>query len=506
MEEKRIRTALLSAYHKNDQLLDLARTLNQLDIQLYASGGTAAFLRQRGLTVTPLETLTDFNQMLGGRVKTLHPRVFGGILARPDEDLADIEHFQLPLFDMVVVDLYPFPGGRANVSETEAIELIDIGGVALIRAAAKNFHHVLVVPHRQYWPEVIEQLIREQGAVSLAYRRQMAARAFRWTAYYDTAIAGYLHPEMDEQAPFVVGARQVRRLRYGENPHQRGWLTFTNDLPIEQLSGKELSFNNLLDVRAALALIRDLPEKITAAVLKHTIPCGVAVAETPGQALERAWASDPESAFGGIIILNEEVDDEVAAFLDKRFYEVLIAPGYTASALAQLRRRKQRILLQYQFSGGEDRQVFSALGGFLVQDEDRLLLQGEIQWIPEAPPAPVQQEALFAWRVAKHLKSNAVAITRNRQLIGFGVGQPSRVRAVEHAIAHMQRFGFSPEGAVLASEAFFPFPDSVEKAAEAGIRVVLQPGGSRNDAQVIQRAEELGLTMGLTGTRHFRHL
>ncbi len=503
MQETKIKTALVSAYHKDDKLVELGNALQNNNITIYASGGTYKFLTEKGIKVIALESLTDLNQMLGGRVKTLHPKVFGGILARRDTDEQEINEYGLVLFDLVVVDLYPF-GEKPNIDE--AVELIDIGGSALIRAAAKNFKYVLVVPERKYWNWIIQDVLNERnGVVTFEERKRMAAKTFYFSSFYDMQIAKYLWDEEDIPEPITFGAKEVQKLRYGENPHQRGWLAINESLPIEQLQGKELSYNNLLDVKAALTLIKDFPEKVTCAIFKHTNPCGVAVDNTPEQAIERAWASDPESAFGGIIILNSEATEGVIEFLSDKFFEILLVPDIDENLLSKL--KKQRIVVKYNIKNfGEKYNILSWGNGLLVQQSDNIIIDGDIEWIGEKPSQEQIEDALFAWRVVKHLKSNAIAIVKNKQLVGAGMGQPSRVRAVQHAIANALRFGFDLRGAVLASDAFFPFSDSVEEAHKHGIDVIIQPGGSRNDKQVFEKAKQLNIKMGITGTRHFKHL
>ncbi|NPA35086.1 MAG: bifunctional phosphoribosylaminoimidazolecarboxamide formyltransferase/IMP cyclohydrolase [Chlorobi bacterium] len=503
MQEIKIKTALVSAYHKDDQLVELAKALQNNDITIYASGGTHKFLSSQGINTVPLESLTDLNQMLDGRVKTLHPKVFGGILARRETDEQEIQEYGLVLFDLVVVDLYPF-GEKPDLDE--AVELIDIGGSALIRAAAKNFKYVLVVPDRKYWDWLVQDvLVKRNGVVSFEERKRMAAKTFYFSSFYDMQIAKYLWEGDEIPEPVTFGAKQVRKLRYGENPHQQGWLAINESLPITQLQGKELSYNNLLDVRAALTLIKDFPEKVTCAIFKHTNPCGVAIADTPEQALEMAWASDPESAFGGIIILNSEATEGVIEFLSDKFFEILLVPDINEDLLSKL--KKQRIVVKYNIEEFDEENIILSWGdGLLIQQNDNIIVDGEIEWIGGEPLQSQIEDALFAWRVVKHLKSNAIAIAKNRQLIGAGVGQPSRVRAVQHAIANAKKFGFGLSGSVLASDAFFPFPDSVEEAHKHGITVIIQPGGSRNDKQVFEKAQQLNIKMGITGTRHFKHL
>ncbi len=499
----KIKRALVSVYHKDDDLITLAKELYNQGIEIYASGGTFRFIQDRGIPARAIETLTDFNQMLGGRVKTLHPVVFGGILARRDVDAEEIKKYGLVPFDLIVVDLYPFSSDKEL---DEAIELIDIGGSALIRASAKNFKHVLVIPHRKYWKWLIDKvLIEQRGVVSLEQRRQMAAKTFYLSSFYDMRIAGYLWNSSELPEPITVGAENVRQLRYGENPHQRGWLATNSSLPVRQLQGKELSYNNLLDIRAALSLIKDFPELVTCAVFKHTNPCGVAVGSSAVEALERAWASDPESAFGGIIIINSPADDQVIEFLSDKFFEILLVPEIDGDLLSRF--KKQRIIIEYDIERfTEEFNILSWGDGLLIQEGDNITLSKDIEWVNGIPDEEKIADALFAWRVVKHLKSNAIAIVKGRQLIGAGMGQPSRVRAVQHAIANAQKFGFDLRDSVLASDAFFPFPDSVEEAYKHGISVIIQPGGSRNDKAVFERAKELNIKMGITGTRHFKHL
>ena len=503
MSFRPIRAALLSVYHK-DRLAPLVQVLRQHGVTLYSTGGTQKFLEDEGAEVTAVEDLTGFPEVFGGRVKTLHPKVFGGILHRRHDvgDLAEAEHHAIPPIDLVVVDLYPFEETVASgAEEQDVIEKIDIGGISLLRAAAKNYRDVLVVSSRDQYAAVTELLTAKNGATDLDDRRHYAAAAFATTSHYDTEIFGYL-----SQGTSLSEASTP--LRYGENPHQAG--TFHGDLAalFDQLHGKQLSYNNLVDVDAAVALMAEFADGAPAcAILKHTNACGVAQAATLREAYVNALSCDPTSAFGGVIIVNKDVDADTAAELNQLFFEVLIAPGFAAEALPVLQSKKNRILLKQKPVEFPQKQVKTLLNGIIEQDADRQTESAaDFRVVTQSAPTAEETEALvFAGKVCKHTKSNTIVLARAGQLLASGVGQTSRVDALRQAIEKARAFGFELTGAVMASDAFFPFPDCVEIAGAAGIRAVVQPGGSIKDADSIKAADELGMAMVLTGVRHFKH-
>jgi phosphoribosylaminoimidazolecarboxamide formyltransferase/IMP cyclohydrolase len=511
MSSRPIRAALLSVYHK-DRLAPLVQVLRQHGVTLYSTGGTQKFLEDEGAEVTAVEDLTGFPEVFGGRVKTLHPKVFGGILHRRHDvgDLAEAEHHAIPPIDLVVVDLYPFEETVASgAEEADVIEKIDIGGISLLRAAAKNYRDVLVISSRDQYAAVTELLTAKNGSTDLEDRRHYAAAAFATTSHYDTEIFGYL-----SQGTAVAGTalrlsqQPAAPLRYGENPHQAG--TFYGDLSalFDQLHGKQLSYNNLVDVDAAVALMAEFTDGAPAcAILKHTNACGVAQAATLRDAYLNALSCDPTSAFGGVIIVNKEVDAATAAELNQLFFEVLIAPSFAADALPVLQSKKNRILLKQKPVAFPQKQVKTLLNGIIEQDADRQTESAaDFRTVTQSAPTAEETEALvFAGKICKHTKSNTIVLARAGQMLASGVGQTSRVDALRQAIEKARAFGFDLHGAVMASDAFFPFPDCVEIAGAAGIRAVVQPGGSIKDADSIKAADELGMAMVLTGVRHFKH-
>jgi phosphoribosylaminoimidazolecarboxamide formyltransferase/IMP cyclohydrolase len=489
-----IKTALLSVYAK-DGLEPVARALHAQGVALYSTGGTRDFLEKLQLPVTAVETLTGYPSILGGRVKTLHPKVFGGILRRDHEpaDLEELLKYEIPAFDLVVVDLYPFEETLAGGAEEEdVIEKIDIGGVSLLRAAAKNFSDVLVIPSRRDYAWLLE-LLNNGGRSSRAQRKAQAQKAFALTSQYDRAIGHWL-------------GGGLRALRYGENPHQQGF--FHGDLSqvFEQLSGKELSYNNLLDLDAAVGVVAEF-EDPTFAILKHNNCCGAASRNDPAEAWRAALAGDPVSAFGGVIVTNRPVTEAAAAEIDKLFVEILLAPGYEAGVLDKLKARKNRILLKLHSASLPARQVRTALNGLLEQErDDKTETPSGLRCVTKKQPGTGEiADLVFANKLVKHSKSNAIILARGLQLLGSGVGHTSRVDALEFAIAKARRNGLDLAGAVMASDAFFPFPDCVEIAQKAGITAVVQPGGSVRDGDSVAAADRLGLSMVFTGIRHFRH-
>ena len=509
-------------YHK-DGLEPLLEILAAHGVTLYSTGGTQAHLEKLGYAVTAVETLTGYPSILDGRVKTLHPAVFGGILARRDPDhLAELEKHELPEIDMVVVDLYPFEETLAGTDdERQIIEKIDIGGISLIRAAAKNYRDVAIVPNKAAYAKTVEMLSGSgDGTLTLDQRRVLAGYAFAESARYDAAIGDYFDAQInaaagagavvEDGAPeaFEASAGPANVLRYGENPHQRG--TFFGDLSatFEQLHGKALSYNNLVDTEAAHQLIGDFErEGPTAVVIKHTNACGVATRETLDEAWDAALAADPVSAFGGILAFNREVDEATAEKVGKLFFEVALAPGFTEGALTILKEKKDRRLLLMKSTSRSLLQYRSMFGGVLEQEADlKRVTLDDLKVVTKAEPTQAQlTDLLFANTCVKHLKSNTVTLVRDRQLLAMGCGQTSRVDALRQAIAKAEGFGFSLEGAVMASDAFFPFPDCVEIAAAAGVKAVVQPGGSRRDRDSIDAADAGGVAMVMTGVRHFKH-
>jgi phosphoribosylaminoimidazolecarboxamide formyltransferase/IMP cyclohydrolase len=510
-----IRAALLSVYHK-DRLAPLVATLRRLGVTLYSTGGTQQFLEEQGAEVVAVEDLTGFPEVFGGRVKTLHPKVFGGILHRRHEagDLAQAEQHGIPPIDLVVVDLYPFEETVASgAPEQDVIEKIDIGGISLLRAAAKNYRDVLVVSSRDQYEAVTELLEKTSGSPSLDDRRHYAAAAFATTSHYDTEIFKYVSQgtalAAESSPAHQLANSPSTPLRYGENPHQAG--AFYGDLSalFEQLHGKQLSYNNLVDVDAAVQLMREFPADgaPAVAILKHTNACGVAQAGSLHEAYLNALACDPVSAFGGVIIVNKEVDQATAEELNKLFFEVLIAPSFATDASPILRSKKNRILLLQKPVEFPKKQIKTLLNGIIEQDADlQTEVAADFRTVTESAPTAEETAALeFALKICKHTKSNTIVLARPGQLLASGVGQTSRVDALRQAIEKATSFGFDLKGAVMASDAFFPFPDCVEIAATAGIRAVVQPGGSIKDQDSIDACNRLGLAMVLTGVRHFKH-
>lgn len=496
--------ALISVYDKSG-LEPLVLKMNQLGIGLYSTGGTRQFIEDLGIACRGVESVTDYPSILGGRVKTLHPKIFGGILARRSlrEDMAQLDFYGIPLLDLVVVDLYPFEQTLQESREESAIiEKIDIGGVSLIRAAAKNYRDVTVVGSREEYGILMEILVQGQGRSTLEQRRMLAARAFAHCTSYDAAISAYFQgPE--PAGDFSVRMAPARVLRYGENPHQEGVFYGKLEDLFDQVHGRELSYNNLVDLEAAFRLIGEFLEP-TFAVIKHTNACGIASRSTLSEAWEAALAGDPESAFGGVLIANRSMDPATASGINGIFFEILAAPDFEPGALEILQGKKNRILLKQRKALPGSRSFRRMLNGVLSQEQD----QGNfLKWDLVCGPLSqsVNEDLVFANLVCKHLKSNAIALVKDRQLIGKGCGQTSRVDAVRQAIAKAAQFHFDLRGAVLASDAFFPFDDSVRIAHEAGIEAVIQPGGSIRDSDSIGFCREHGMTMVLTGMRHFLH-
>lgn len=509
---KKIQSALISVYYK-DGLEPLVRLLHENGVKLYSTGGTQTFIEELDVPVTAVEDLTGYPSIFGGRVKTLHPVVFGGILYRRDHegDVAQAQEFNIPALDMVVVDLYPFEETVASgAGAQDIIEKIDIGGISLIRAAAKNYRDTLIVSSRKQYNDTLKMLVAKNGATDLEDRRQYAAEAFGVSSHYDTAINQWFVTGEATEKKSVRHFEDLpsQSLRYGENPHQNA--TFYGDLDamFSKIHGKELSYNNLVDVDACVGLIDEFQEAgPTFAIIKHTNACGVASAATAKEAYLNALACDPVSAFGGVIITNTNVDAETAEELNKLFMEILIAPAYSEEALAILQSKKNRILLKRKPLTLPDEMFKTILNGVLVQDKDNATEMAEqMTTVTEKAPTVAELKALeFALKVCKHTKSNTIVLARENQLLASGTGQTSRVDALRQAIEKAKAFGFDLSGAVMASDAFFPFPDCVQIAKEAGITAVVQPGGSIRDKDSIDYCNGNDVAMVTTGVRHFKH-
>jgi phosphoribosylaminoimidazolecarboxamide formyltransferase/IMP cyclohydrolase len=508
MYSRKIKSALISVFYK-DGLAPIAKLLHEQGVKLYSTGGTQTFLQDLQLPVTAVENLTGYPSILGGRVKTLHPKVFGGILFRREEaeDQSQVKEYDIPSIDLVIVDLYPFEETLASgAGEEEIIEKIDIGGISLIRGAAKNFKDVLIVSSRNQYAEV-ESLLREKNcATELADRKKFAAYAFEVTSHYDTAIFTYFNQEANLPV-FKQSLSQTKKLRYGENPHQAGYFHGDLEAMFEQLHGKELSYNNLVDIDAAVLLINEFEGDKAFAILKHTNACGAATASTVKEAYLKALAADPVSAFGGVLITNSAVDKETAEELNKLFFEVLVAPSFTEEALQILKGKKNRILLKRKEVALPSVSVKTLLNGVIRQDIDnRTESPADLRSVTQREVTTEEKDALvFAAKIAKHTKSNTIVLAKKGQLLASGVGQTSRVDALRQAIEKAKSFGFDLQGAVMASDAFFPFPDCVEIAHKVGIQAIVQPGGSVKDQDSIDYCNSNGLTMAFTGIRHFKH-
>lgn len=505
----KIKNALISVYHK-DNLDPLVKQLNDLGVHFYSTGGTEKFIREAGFEVTPVEEITGYPSILGGRVKTLHPSVFGGILNRRDHsgDQQETQEYSIPQIDLVIVDLYPFEDTVASgASPEDIIEKIDIGGISLIRAAAKNYKDVVVLSSRSEYGILQEILSENEGYTTLDHRKAFARRAFHTSSHYDTAIFNYFNDgEQDTDPVFKHSESRYKTLRYGENPHQQGIFYGDLEAMFEQLNGKELSYNNLVDIDAAVHLIDEFT-KPTFAVLKHTNACGLASHEQLAEAWNRALAADPVSAFGGVLICNRTLDEASAKEINNLFFEVLIAPDFQEEALRILKGKKNRILLKRREVTLSNKQFKTLLNGVIEQDKDLAMEDPtQMQTVTERKPDQQQLEDLtFANKIVKHTKSNTIVLVKNGQLLASGVGQTSRVDALRQAIDKAKSFHFDLKNAVMASDAFFPFPDCVEIAANAGISAVLQPGGSINDHKSISMADEKKIAMVTTGVRHFKH-
>lgn len=507
-EVKKIKTALVSVFHK-DGLDEILAMLHADGVKFLSTGGTRSFIESLGYECEAVEDLTGYPSILGGRVKTLHPKVFGGILNRRDleGDRQQIAQYEIPEIDLVIVDLYPFVDTvKSGADNAAIIEKIDIGGISLIRAAAKNYNDVAIVASKQQYP-LIAGMLREHGATTnLAERRLLAREAFGVSSGYDTAIFNYFDAEEGPTA-MRVALDGEKKMRYGENPHQRGYFFGDFDAMFSQLHGKEISYNNLLDIDAAVNLIAEFDAEPAIAILKHNNACGLAQRSTIKQAWIDALAGDPVSAFGGVIIANGKIDAETAEEMNKIFFEVVIAPAYSDEALAILEQKKNRIILVQKQALDTTRQFRSVLNGALMQDRDtKMVTPDELTVVTKkAPTADQIADMIFANKIVKQSKSNAIVLARNGQLLASGVGQTSRVDALRQAIAKAQSFGFDLKGAAMASDAFFPFADCVEIAHEAGIEAVIHPGGSIRDNDSIEYCDAHDMTMVKTGFRHFKH-
>jgi len=503
---KKIKSALISVYHK-DGLEQIVKKLQDLDISIYSTGGTRDFIEQSGVSVTSIEELTTYPSILGGRVKTLHPKVFGGILSRRDNesDKGQLRQYEIPEFDLVIVDLYPFEETVASgADEQEIIEKIDIGGISLIRAAAKNFKDVVVISSRDQYSGLSEILAEKNGETSLEERKAFATQAFNISSHYDTAIYSYFGEELGQAFKQSIMTSKV--LRYGENPHQKGVFYGDLDGMFEQIHGKEISYNNLLDIDAAVNLISEF-EETAFAILKHNNACGIALRENLTEAWKDALAGDPVSAFGGVLISNRRIDRETSEEINKIFFEVIIAPSYDDDALEVLKQKKNRIILIRKEAVLPGIQFRSILHGVLAQDKDtKAETEEDLKVVTSKAPTKEEiDDLIFANRIVKNTKSNTIVLAKNKQLCASGVGQTSRVDALKQAVEKATGFGFDLNGAVMSSDAFFPFPDCVEIAHKAGITAVIQPGGSIRDKDSIDYCENNNMSMVMTGIRHFKH-
>lgn len=508
MPTLKIQRALISVFYK-DNLEPIIHQLGKAGVEFISTGGTQEFIENLGYTVTPVEKLTGFPSIFGGRVKTLHPHIFGGILFRRDDagDVKQSEAYEISAIDLVIVDLYPFEETVARGgSEEEIIEKIDIGGISLIRAAAKNFRDVLIVSSRNQYGELLKLLTTSDCSSSLDNRKHFATLAFDVTSHYDSAIFSYFNTAADVPS-FKKSLQGGQTLRYGENPHQQGKFYGNLDGLFEQLNGKALSYNNLVDVDAAVNLLKEFDGEKAFVIIKHTNACGVATASTAREAYLKAFQADTTSAFGGVLACNQPIDPEAAGEINKLFFEILIAPGYDPTALTLLKSKKNRMLLLQKESLREKKQFKSLLNGVIEQDLDlKTDSRNDLKVVTRRAPTEDETNALlFASKICKHTKSNTIILAVNGQLLASGVGQTSRVDALRQAIEKAGTFGFNLRGSVMASDAFFPFPDCVEIAYQHGIEVVIQPGGSVKDQESVSYCDAHNMAMVFTGTRHFKH-
>jgi len=504
---KTIKSALISVFHK-DGLEPVVKKLNDLNVTIYSTGGTEKFIRNLGISVIPVDEVTSYPSILGGRVKTLHPKVFGGILNRQDNenDVAELAEFNIPQIDLVIVDLYPFEKTVASgATEQDIVEKIDIGGISLIRAAAKNFKDTFIVSSMEQYDPFLNIISQNKGTTTISERKKFAAKAFNISSHYDTAIFNYFN---EEEVVYKASEQDAKVLRYGENPHQKGYFFGNLDAMFDKLHGKELSYNNLLDVDAAVNLIEEFKgEAPTFAILKHNNACGFAQRDTIKQAYVDALAGDPVSAFGGVLIANIEIDKETAEEIHSLFCEVVIAPSFSDEALSILKGKKNRIILIQKQVELPTKTIRTCLNGSLVQDKDSITDQLEdLTYVTNTKPTKNQiDDLLFASKLCKNTKSNTIILVKDKQLLAGGTGQTSRVDALNQAIEKATSFGFDLNGSVMASDAFFPFPDCVEIADKVGVKSVIQPGGSIKDQLSIDYCNEHDISMVMTGTRHFKH-
>ena len=505
--QKKIHSALVSVFNK-EGLEPLVRVLHAHEVTIYSTGGTQQYIEQLGIECVPVESVTDYPSILGGRVKTLHPKIFGGILGRRglEQDLKEMREYEIPEIDMVVVDLYPFEETVAQTNEEKLIiEKIDIGGPSMIRAAAKNFSDLLVVASKNDYAAIVQLLEEQSCSTDLLQRKAFASKAFNVVAHYDVAIANYFSEGTPEQ--FLISEGNPSVLRYGENPHQKGVFYGKLENLFKQLHGKELSYNNLIDVDAAIQLIHEFKDEqeTTFAIIKHTNVCGIASRQSTEAAWKEALQGDPESAFGGVLVSNGKIDAVTAALINEIFFEVLIAPEFDDAAFEILAAKKNRILLRMHSFELPQQHYKSVLNGTLVQDAD-FSHQEKWEAMGTRECSPMERNDLqFANKVCKHLKSNAIALVKNKQLIGKGCGQTSRIDSLRHAIEKAKQFNFELQGAVMASDAFFPFDDCVRMGHQEGITAFIQPGGSIRDKDSIDYCVAHGLSMVITGLRHFKH-
>jgi phosphoribosylaminoimidazolecarboxamide formyltransferase/IMP cyclohydrolase len=504
---KKINSALISVYYK-DKLDEIVKLLHSQNVKIYSTGGTQQFIESLGIPVIAVENLTSYPSIFGGRVKTLHPKVFGGILYRRDNqgDINQAQEFEIPEIDLVIVDLYPFEETVAQTNdEAEIIEKIDIGGISLIRAAAKNYADVLITSSRNQYQNLLDLLQSKNGHTELTDRRRFAMEAFAISSHYDTAIFNYFN--QDYKVPyFKQSSLEGRALRYGENPHQAASFYGNLEAMFEQLNGKELSYNNLVDVDAAVGLIDEFSETAFA-IIKHTNACGIATGNSVAEAYKKAFAADTVSAFGGVLITNKEIDEAAANEMNSLFFEIIAAPSYSPKALEILKSKKNRMILQRNNVKLAEKQFKTLLNGFIEQDKDlKTETNTDLKTVTVRKPTENEiTSLLFAAKVCKHTKSNTIILAKDGQLFASGVGQTSRVDALRQAIEKAKTFGFDLNNAVMASDAFFPFPDCVEIAHQAGIKAVIQPGGSIKDTESVAYCDANNMSMVFTGIRHFKH-
>ena len=503
----KIKSALISVYDKNG-IEPIAKKLNSLGVKIFSTGGTELFLKNLDIPVIKVEDLTNYPSILGGRVKTLHPKVFGGILNRREnkKDIEDIKNYEIPNIDLVIVDLYPFEKTvQSRESDVNIIEKIDIGGISLIRAAAKNFNDVLCISSKDDYSELLDLLNNNSGKFEINTRRKFAAKAFDISSHYDTAIFNYLNLDSNS---FKRSFKNGRSLRYGENPHQKGFYYGDFDALFKQLNGKELSYNNFLDIDSAVNLISEFKEDLaTFAILKHNNACGLSTRNSVLEAYKDALAGDPVSAFGGVLISNSLIDFESATEINKLFCEVIIAPSFGGDALNLLKSKKNRIILQLNESNFSDTVTRTCLNGILVQEQDNKTDSlDDFSIATKKQPSNLEcEDLIFASKICKHTKSNTIVLAKNKQLISSGTGQTSRIDALKQAIEKAKNFNFSLDSSVMASDAFFPFPDCVEIAHKQGINSIIQPGGSVKDNLSIDFCNKNNISMVMTGIRHFKH-